>query len=147
MYVKLANGAASVFPFNLGDLRQEHPNTSFPSPISNSVLAEYNVYPVTIATPPQYDNKTHRAVQGVANVSGTWVQTWTLKELPFEQASSNVRGHRNYLLAESDWTQLPDSPLNLDAKGAWQLYRETLRMIPQQQGFPWNVTWPPEPTT
>lgn len=61
--------------------------------------------------------------------------------------AGEVRAERNRRLASCDWTQLADSPLDLDGKGAWQLYRETLRMVPQQTGFPWNVQWPPEPTT
>jgi hypothetical protein len=56
-----------------------------------------------------------------------------------------VRNYRNELLSACDWTQLIDSPLDADAKLAWQLYRETLRMVPQQPGFPWNVTWPSVP--
>ncbi len=56
-----------------------------------------------------------------------------------------VREDRNRRLAECDWTQLGDSPLDPDGKGAWALYRETLRMVPQQEGFPWNVQWPPKP--
>lgn len=58
-----------------------------------------------------------------------------------------VRAERNALLAKSDWTQLADSPLDADAKLAWQLYRETLRMVPQQPGFPYEIQWPPEPGT
>ena len=56
-----------------------------------------------------------------------------------------VRTERNKRLADCDWTQLEDSPLSPDGKGAWALYRETLRMVPEQPGFPWNVEWPPQP--
>lgn len=66
-----------------------------------------------------------------------------LERLGFSKAT--VRDRRNALLAESDWTQLADSPLDADAKLAWALYRETLRMIPQQDGFPETVNWPPKP--
>ncbi len=52
-----------------------------------------------------------------------------------------MRQIRNAKLAQCDWTQLTDSPLNADAKNAWALYRETLRMVPEQSGFPWTVQW------
>jgi hypothetical protein len=142
MYVKLVDGVPSVFPFNLGDLRQENPNVSFPSPISDNILAKYNVYPVTLTTPPQYDNKTHRVVQGVLNVDGSWTQVWTLEELPFDQAASNVRGHRTYLLAGCDWTQLPDAPVDHET---WATYRQDLRDVTAQAGFPWDIVWPVPP--
>jgi hypothetical protein len=52
---------------------------------------------------------------------------------------------RNKLLAETDWTQVNDAPFDADQKLAWALYRETLRMIPEQPGFPETVNWPPKP--
>ena len=56
-----------------------------------------------------------------------------------------LREERNRLLSESDWTQTVDAPFDADGKLAWALYRETLRMIPQQDGFPETVNWPPKP--
>jgi hypothetical protein len=50
-----------------------------------------------------------------------------------------VRTERNKKLAESDWTQVADSTAN---KSVWATYRQALRDVPDQSGFPWNVTWP-----
>jgi hypothetical protein len=58
-----------------------------------------------------------------------------------EQADA-VRRQRNELLAASDWTQLPDSPV---PSATWTEYRQALRDITAQAGFPWNVTWPAKP--
>lgn len=58
-----------------------------------------------------------------------------------EQASS-VRAARNSKLSACDWTQLPDAPV--DAR-AWGSYRQALRDITGQDGFPWSVSWPQEP--
>lgn len=58
-----------------------------------------------------------------------------------EQAEA-VRKQRNDLLASCDWTQLADSPVN---NLAWANYRQALRDVPVQPGFPWNVTWPTKP--
>lgn len=55
-----------------------------------------------------------------------------------EQAKA-VRNDRNTKLAECDWTQLADSTAD---KAAWATYRQALRDITTQAGFPWNVTWP-----
>ncbi len=62
-----------------------------------------------------------------------------------ERKAAEVRQQRNKLLAESDWPQIADAPFDADGKMLWALYRETLRMIPQQDGFPETVNWPPKP--
>ena len=58
-----------------------------------------------------------------------------------EQAES-VRNTRNQNLAECDWTQLADSPVD---KMAWATYRQSLRDVPNQAGFPWTIEWPVKP--
>lgn len=58
-----------------------------------------------------------------------------------EQADS-VRRDRNAKLSACDWTQLADSTAD---KSSWATYRQALRDIPSQEGFPWTVTWPTEP--
>ena len=146
MYVKLTNNQPSKFPYTLADLRQDNPGTSFPADITNETLALFSVYPVATTSAPEFDSKTHRVKQGVELIDGAWTQVWHLQELPEQQASANIRAERNRRLADCDWTQLADNPLDADAKLAWQLYRETLRMVPEQTEFPWNIEWPPIPS-
>ena len=56
--------------------------------------------------------------------------------------SQQVREKRNKLLADSDWTQVADAPVD---QTAWATYRQALRDITEQDGFPNEVTWPVEP--
>ena len=56
--------------------------------------------------------------------------------------SAQVRAKRNKLLAESDWTQVADAPVN---QAAWATYRQALRDITEQDGFPLSVTYPESP--
>lgn len=58
-----------------------------------------------------------------------------------EQAQA-VRQDRNRKLADCDWTQVADSPVNV---ASWATYRQQLRDVPAQAGFPWNVQWPTQP--
>lgn len=51
---------------------------------------------------------------------------------------------RSQLLANSDWTQMPDVPHTV--KDLWAPYRQALRDVPQQAGFPDNIVWPTPPT-
>lgn len=62
---------------------------------------------------------------------------------PNEEFLANlVRAKRNALLSESDWTQLADAPVD---RAAWASYRQALRDIPSQAGFPLDVVWPEKP--
>ena len=57
--------------------------------------------------------------------------------------ASSVRQQRNAILASTDWTQARDIPDETALK--WQPYRQALRDLTAQAGFPTNVTWPTEP--
>lgn len=61
----------------------------------------------------------------------------------YEIVSDEVREQRNRLLATSDWTQVADAPVD---QAAWATYRQSLRDITDQVGFPENVDWPVPPT-
>ncbi|GGJ14317.1 phage tail assembly chaperone [Neoroseomonas lacus] len=55
------------------------------------------------------------------------------------------RARRNARLAACDWTQGADAPLTTEARAAWAAYRAALRDVPEQPGFPAEVTWPNAP--
>ena len=58
-----------------------------------------------------------------------------------EQAKS-VREQRGTKLAECDWTQVADAPVD---KTVWATYRQALRDVTTQSGFPWTIEWPTQP--
>jgi len=57
----------------------------------------------------------------------------------------SVREERDRILSASDWTQIPDSPLNGEQKNAWADYRQALRDLPQSFATPDEVVWPVAP--
>jgi hypothetical protein len=57
-------------------------------------------------------------------------------------AWATLRRRRDALLAQSDWTQVPDAPVD---KVAWAEYRQALRNLPQTTADPTNVDWPVAP--
>ena len=88
-----------------------------------------------------------KLTEGIPNIS-------TIQELfpngniqssqPLDKAQI-VRQHRNALLEESDYTQLPDVNMAETVKAAWVEYRQSLRDITSQSGFPDNISWPLSP--
>ena len=91
-----------------------------------------------------------------AHVELTSIEDYTSLIAAFDAAKSSAeqaeaplsdaelaRGLRDGLLMQSDWTQLPDSTADREA---WATYRQALRDITNQEGFPNNITWPQEPS-
>lgn len=62
---------------------------------------------------------------------------------PRETVAERIRRARNTLLAETDWSQAVDVPQAI--KDKWAPYRQALRDVPQQAGFPDNIQWPNKP--
>jgi len=74
-----------------------------------------------------------------------WSQLKTAEQLEAErlEAKANqVRAERDRLLTTTDWTQVADAPV---VSLEWQPYRQALRDVPQQAGFPDSVDWPEPP--
>ena len=143
MFVKITNGQVEKAPYTIGDLRKDNPHKSFPKDIPTSVLEEHGVFAIKETVSPVVDRKTHTYSWEAQSVNGVWTQVWSTQELAEEVASSNVRNERNRLLTKSDWTQGKD--ISDSVSTAWATYRQTLRDIPTQDGFPYSVIWPEVP--
>lgn len=72
----------------------------------------------------------------------TWADA--VKQADRAQAAAQVRAERDRLISACDWTVLDDAKTD---KQAWATYRQALRDVPEQSGFPYDVSWPamPEP--
>ena len=71
-----------------------------------------------------------------------WVDRRTSAEIETDALTK-----RGALLAESDWTTLADVPLSPQQKVDWAAYRQALRDITTQAGFPLDIQWPVAPTS
>ena len=87
---------------------------------------------------------------GVVEMDGKWYTKYSVADMDDEakasadaQQAKNVREDRNRRLSDTDWTQGKDIPDNVS--GVWATYRQALRDVPSQSGFPWEVTWPAKP--
>ena len=83
---------------------------------------------------------------GVEQIDGKWYTKYFVADMDDEtkavidaEQAKSVRTTRNEKLKDSDWTQIADAPVD---KAAWATYRQALRDVPTQPGFPWEVTWP-----
>ena len=63
---------------------------------------------------------------------------------PAPLTSEQIRADRDSRLALTDWSQAADVPASLQDR--WKPYRQALRDVPSQDGFPHDVQWPEKPT-
>jgi hypothetical protein len=62
-----------------------------------------------------------------------------------EIAKGNVLSKRQRLLTATDWTDTVSASTRLENYNEWQFYRQQLRDITTQEGYPFNVIWPTQP--
>jgi len=148
-YAKIApDGTLKQYPYTLADLRCENKNTSWPQNISDEVAADFNVFLVLPAPQPvdRYDiNLERTAIKQGSDWVEQWIETPATPEQITERTAAKeveVRQQRNQLLNTCDWTQLPDAPVD---RTIWATYRQELRDVTAQPGFPWEVVWPVAP--
>lgn len=73
-------------------------------------------------------------------------QVWDYTQQELDQFEySKIRAERGYLLKDSDWTQMPDSPLTATKKQEWATYRQQLRDLPATVDLS-NIIYPTKPT-
>ena len=85
---------------------------------------------------------TDRAAEGDQPAQTAAEQETAYKAMKDAEQAKSVRTQRTQLLKDSDWTQIADSTAD---KTAWATYRQALRDITSQAGFPWTITWPESP--
>lgn len=158
MYAEVKNGDVITFPYDYDILVQKNPYTKFAQTDLLSMysgteanLNGHELVRLTEADAPTFDKQTQKVVQDLtpALVNNVWTLKWLVQSLnQIEQDTQNtveaktVRQSRNKKLADCDWTQVADSTAD---KTAWATYRQALRDITTQNGFPWAVTWPNDP--
>ena len=167
MYVKLTNGQPDQFPYTIGQFRRDNPQTSFPKQIPDTILRRYGVYQAIELEKPTHDPLVQTLVAGTPArevirmkteedctdpdtgevdtdqvgqplYGSEWEVAHTVQNMEQAVAEANVRAKRDGLLSETDWMALSDVTMS-DTITA---YRQALRDIPDQAGFPFSVTWP-----
>lgn len=165
MQVRIRTTGAVMYEAELRTWLHENDGPSYDT-LTPEVMEAIGVDPVfegpqaTGGTVYQYSQR-----DGVEQISGNWYTKYILgpvftdttvdgvtttaaeqeaayKATKDAEQSASVRTSRNDKLAACDWTQLADSTAD---KTVWATYRQMLRDVTVQDGFPWNVTWPEAP--
>ena len=72
--------------------------------------------------------------------------SWSVEKIPEKtEAEKSVRAKRDSLISETDYLLASDYPISAEDLEAVKVYRQALRDVPQQEGFPFDVVWPDLP--
>jgi hypothetical protein len=133
-----------------GEFRAMYPRTSLPQQLSQELLKSYDaevVFEGPQAQPTRYQVAFRN---GVEQLDGKWYTKYSVSDMDAEaktaldtQQAKSMRDQRDRLIAETDWTQGKDIADSVSAK--YTTYRQALRDVPTQTGFPWDVQWPTKP--
>ena len=110
--------------------------------------------PQATTTPPyQYSQRA-----GVELLDGKWYTKYIVgplftdaeqeaayKAMKDAEQAKSVRQTRDDKLKECDWRVIKALESNLPQDFAWATYRQALRDITKQSGFPWIIDWPVQP--
>jgi hypothetical protein len=144
-----------------GQWRSANPNISMPRTWNQNVLDALNIEAVFETPKPDVGPYQNAARNGVTqDANGNWVQAWAVvdmfstdaegtkaeKEAAYQagldaEAAKAARSQRDSLLAATDWMALSDVTMSAEMA----TYRQALRDITAQEGFPHSVTWPVKP--
>jgi hypothetical protein len=146
MEIRIQSTGAVVYE---QEFRNMFPNTSLPNPLTEAAINGLGGDVVFEGPYPVATRYQTVVRQGVVMIGDKWHTNYVAVDLSPEactalddQQAASVRTDRTQRLAACDWTQLSDAPVD---SAAWAAYRQSLRDISAQPGFPWTVDWPVAP--
>ena len=150
-----------------GEIRKLNPNVSLPKVWNENVYEALGIDPVLETPKPDTTGDYKVVVRDGAeqDANSNWVQKWveqdmfadttedgvTTTKAEHEAAyqarldadkAKSIRSERDQKLKDTDWMGMSDVTMSDD----WATYRQALRDIPAQEGFPNTITWPTEPS-
>ena len=146
MQVRIRETGAVMFE---DEFRKLFPNTSMPQQLSEELINDFGADVVLEGPQAQPTRYQVGFRDGVEQIDGKWYTKYSVVDMEQEaiaakdaEQAKSVRDQRNTKLKDSDWTQVADAPVD---KAAWATYRQALRNITTQEGFPWTIDWPVNP--
>ena len=150
MQVLIRDIEVVTYPYTIGKLRRDNPNTSFPKNPPDDFLASWGVMRVSQADRPEV-SYTQNVIEGTPVLSeGVWTQVWIIENATDEEitertnvAVTESRNKRNSLLGQTDYLALSDNTLSAEMT----TYRQALRDITDHANWPHleETDWPVAP--
>jgi hypothetical protein len=153
LLIKLVDGVPTGHPLQEENVRLLIKTVSLPQVLTEAIIEPHGYGLFTLSLKPDLE-KYKKAVEvtAVKNTEGVWVQTWAVEDMDDSEkaeadleAAGDIRHIRNLALLQTDYQVLMALENNNAVPTELSTYRQALRDVPSQAGFPYNVTWPTAP--
>ena len=154
-----------------GEIRRSMPNTSLPRVWTSSICDSLGIDPVLAAPAPEASGEYKLIVRNgvVQDANSNWVQAYVERDMfaDYEdedgvtvtkteqeqaytatknaEAATAARAERDKLIASCDWMAIKAFEAGTGVATEWATYRQALRDVSAQAGFPNDITWPEKP--
>ena len=143
MYAKIINGALVKYPYSLEEMRAENPEVAIDDEPTNVQLAACNAKRAARGPSPTQSSRTHSfSTSFTTNDDGSVSIIFVPHELDRNVAEFNMRSARDSALTRCDWVITRAFEEGNPVPANYLAYRNALRDLPAQAGFPYDYVWP-----
>lgn len=145
MYVKIIDGEIVKAPYSVSDMRMDNPDLDVSPHPSDEELASCNAKRVTIL-PTYVDQKAFR-LKPIFSLDDKDepILSYESEPIDADTAGLSIRGVRDRLIAATDWVVTRSAETGEPVPANYLAYRQALRDLPSQAGFPYDYIWPEHP--
>ena len=142
-YAKIENNTVVKYPYTVADMQADFPEVDFSAGLTDEVLTSCFAVVVQMGTIPAHSSSTHIFSTAVeVNEDGSATAVITATERRFEEAALNLRHSRDIALQKTDWVITRALEEGNPVPANYVTYRNALRDLPSQEGFPYDYVWP-----
>jgi hypothetical protein len=143
MYAKIIDGALAKYPYFLEEMRAENPDVWISNEPTDEELAACNAKKTVMGPNPTQSSRTHTFETSFTdNEDGTVTIVYVPQELDRRLAAFNMRDARDSALTRCDWVITRAFEEGNPVPANYLAYRNALRDLPSQPGFPYEYVWP-----
>lgn len=147
MYAKIIDNTLIKYPYSLADMRAEYPEVEISDNPTDSELAACNAKRAIRGPAPAHSSRTHTFSMAFSdNEDNSVTIIFVSHELDRRIAEFNMRDARDAALTRCDWVITRAFEEGTPVPPAYLTYRQELRNLPDQEGFPYDYVWPTEPS-
>lgn len=143
MYAKIIDDVLVKHPYFIEDMRADFPDLTIDDEPTEEQLAACSAYHAYMGELPTQSSRTHTFETSFTfNKDGSVTIVFIAHEIDRQMAEFNMRDARDSALTRCDWVITRAFEEGKPVPANYLAYRQALRDLPAQAGFPYDYVWP-----